>query len=172
MIVYWLIFLLFTSLGGFVTWMFFHKLLWGSWQDRKRLKEYYKKPRYRNTNKGLVRIEEPKAENGSWDFYVFGIPFLAVAFIALPTFCFYMAYPTWLDLPRAITGIYAEKEVTIRNSDSVDMSGNRSWGYPYGAYIKGVRYSSIVDLRSVDDQKVTIKYLPHSKVITSYKRQQ
>jgi len=155
-VVYWLSLLLFTSLGGFIFWIFLYKIVWETWRTRKI------NPRKKRIKKVIKRTFFGKVK------HVLGIGlsyvFMLVIFIGIPFFCFYQAVPTWLDLPAVLTGNYAEVTGHLTNSTTVEMSG-KSWGYPYYAYIDGEFYNSLVSLDSFEDQIITVNYLPYTKVI-------
>lgn len=157
MVVYWLSLLLFSSLGGFILWIFLYKIVWGTWRTRKL------NPRKKRSNKKVIKrslFGKVKHAVGLGLSYVF---FLGI-FIGIPGFCFYVAVPTWLDLPAVLTGNYAELTGHLTNSTTVEMSG-KSWGYPYFAYIDGEFFDSIVPLDSFENTITTVKYLPHTKLI-------
>ncbi|WP_144027545.1 hypothetical protein [Paenibacillus selenitireducens] len=152
---YWLSLLLFTLLGSFMFWIFLYKIVWETWKTRKINPRKKRIKKVRRTFFGKVK-------------HIFGIGlsyvFMLVLFIGIPTFCFYIAVPTWLDLPAVITGNYAEVTGHLTNSATVEMKG-KSWGYPYYAYIDGEFYSSLVPLDAFEDLTITVNYLPHTKVI-------
>lgn len=155
-VVYWLSLLLFTSLGSFILWIFLYKIVWRTWKNRKI------NPRKKSIKKVIKRTFFGKVK------HVFGVGlsyvFMFALFIGIPIFCFYVAVPTWLDLPAVLTGNYAEVTGHLTNNVTVEMSG-KSWGYPYYAYIDGEFYYSLVPLDSFEDLTITVNYLPHTKVI-------
>jgi len=168
MYLFWVTTFFFTVLGGFIVWVFFYKVAWGSWVTYKRRKDYEARNPKRTKSWRKKNKNKKSPNHTRFVDYLVGIPVMFIAFFCVPAFCFWLAFPAWLDLPRAVTGNYAVVTGTVTNIRTAEFEG-KSWGYPYYTTIENNGYQSTIPVNVILGETITVETLPHSKVIVKVK---
>lgn len=158
MLVYWAVLLLFTTLGLGIPYI----LIWKLVVEEVRLALYRKKAGHKPGKKRAVH--KTKFSDRALGVVV------AMALFALSAFALWAVFPYWQDVPRAVTGHYAVAQGRLDSSEKIQHTGRRSWGYSYSISVGGVQYSSMTSGGSFIGDMVTIRFLPHTKVILNIKR--
>ncbi|WP_227013835.1 hypothetical protein [Paenibacillus psychroresistens] len=125
--------------------------------DEIQRKKYRKKPRRNRNEKKDVIVKT-----------VFTYLVVSLIFVGLTSFSLYIVVPYWLDLPRLLTGNYAVISGTLNSYETTHTSG-KSWGYNYYIKMDGIGYHTELSKDVYIGEKVTISFLPHTKVILKIK---
>jgi hypothetical protein len=154
MSVYWVTFILFSSLGLGISGIFIKQIL------IEKIKFFITHPKNikkRDIKKNTLIVE------------IFGTIFLLIIMVGIPAFCLYIVFPYWMDLPRAITGNYIVVQGNLNYSHETQNSG-KSWGDNIFYKIDGIYYKSTKSTNASIGDKVEIEFLPHTNVILKIKK--